>query len=563
MVEKRSISSNENLASQSSKMDNDPTQSIYRFTKKLLLDQSQPHEQDSISRASGLEDQRTETEKARDLLHKNIKSAKDIIKELGDKLDEQTKNRYGNILSYLEKRAKWDPCEDHKVLEEISKEIQSTLKIQNIKAIQDLVKDPVPDNPVKRPSDQKKNLKFESSGKWLDKAREAVSKEWVHPDKAAEHLVKEIKKALEEGKKIGLMFDVDYTLLDPRKVKFGTNDWKIPQEWLEAVKKLQQHGIKIAINTGRNTKEIDQAFENAGAMELGNSLYLFGEDSNVYKKPGEGWTLIYPEGEKHVGQIEDISNKIKDKIKKNEMLTKLSIDADNIILHRTIEIIVPQWLIWINLGKNFEDNKTEVFNQLSSIAKKVVDEYPDFIMDSSENNGLEICPKGIRKAHKGNGTETFIRENGLSKFLAFGDDKPDVAMVRKAHLLVEVNKFIKDNGTLAHDERIRSAFIQNLKGRYHLTEEHQEVLDKTIKTKDVLNKKFQEKLYSSIPKTQLEDYSLIAVKHPLDMNKGKTLQDAYRQEQAANIVHDAAAITVGGMKALQVILENLVNKLDK
>lgn len=215
------------------------------------------------------------------------------------------------------------------------------------------------------------------------------------------------------------------------------------------------------------------------------------------------------------------------------------------------------------MQENFEKNQDVVFNQLKSIAKKVVDEYPKFIMNYSEKSGLQICPEGVRKAHKGNGTETFIRENGLSKFLAFGDDKPDVAMVRKAHLLAAANEFIKDNEKLAQDERIRSAFIQDLKERYDLTEKHKEMLDKIINTKEALNKKFHEKLYSSTPKTQLEDHALIAIRHPLDMNDGKTLQDAYRQEQRANILHDAASVTVGGIKELQVILEKVVNELDK
>lgn len=592
MLEKRSISSNETSDSQSRRTDNDLRQSISRFTKKLLShvtccvsprDESQPHEQDSTSRASESGDQRPPTEKARDLLRKNIKSVEDIIIELGDKLDEKTKERYGELFSLLGKRAGWNPCEMHKQLAEDSQAILETLKTKNIKAIQDLVKG-LPDKPAKtssHPFDLEKPL-AKPSDKLLDRAHGAVPKEWVHPNDAVDYLVKGIKKALQEEKKIGLMFDIDYTLLDPREVKSGTNNWKMPSWWLEAVKKLQKYNIKIAINTGRSTKDIDQAFENADAMELRNSLYLFGEDSNMYKKPDEGWKLIYPEAQIYVEPTKEIRNKIKNEIKKNEMLTKLEIDAEKIILDQTIGVTFPKWLVWFRMQENFEKNQDVVFNQLRSISKKVVDEYPDFILDYSENKGLEICPKGIRKAHKGNGTETFIRENGLSKFLAFGDDKPDVAMVSKAHLLAAANEFIKDNEKLAQDERLRGAFIQasikrmldkTIRIRSALTQDSQishnleqrEMLKtiKTFKTKDALNKEFHEKLYASTPKTELEDHALIAVRHPSDMNSGKTLQDAYRQEQAANIVHDAATIKINGIEALQDLLEEVANKLDK
>lgn len=263
MLEKHSLSSNENSDSQSRRTDNHLRQSTYQFTKNLLShitccvspkDESQPHEQDSIN---------------------------------------------------------------------------------------------VPDNPAQlssHPFDLEKPL-AKPSDKLLDIARGAVSKEWVHPDKAAEHLAETIKKASREGKKIGLMFDIDYTLLDPRNVKSGTNNWKMPPWWLEAVKKLQKHDIKIAINTGRSTQDIDQAFENAGAMELRNSLYLFGEDSNMYKKPGEDWKSIDPEAQIYVNPTKEIRNKIKNEIEKNGALTKLGINADKIMLDQTVGVTFPKWLV--------------------------------------------------------------------------------------------------------------------------------------------------------------------------------------------------------------------------
>lgn len=259
----------------------------------------------------------------------------------------------------------------------------------------------------------------------------AVSAIWTYP---VERYIIQIKKKAKH--QIVIASDLDGTLLG--------SDTNISKENLDAIKRLNEKGIKIAVLTGRTFYEIPAELRSCGYIDY----FVYSNGAGIDNSNKE--TFYYNTIEKSTARrifdilnsyetfIELYSNKTPfvDKEKFSEKYFEYyKIDRDFIpemyksrkAISNLSEIIDSDFynIEMFDVFFRNNDERKECYN-------RICDEFDNMEITSSMSNNLEIMNKGI---NKGTGLLRLCRAAGynLADVIVIGDSKNDITTFNAAN----------------------------------------------------------------------------------------------------------------------------------
>ncbi len=354
----------------------------------------------------------------------------------------------------------------------------------------------------------------------------------------------------------GIVFDVDHTLIDPRK------SWTMPERWVEAAEIFQEHGVTVGIITGRTIEAVDKALENAGprGAALKEKIEIFGEYGDVHRGPSTNnkVELTNEKSAKYVEPAKDVMNTIKETIHADPILQGFQrrglLQADIAMTFKKLggsvlggsgtdelkELIESkaQQDKSIDVGKTYD----AIYQRLNTLVSQVLknEKNSDFVKKDTVVTGIDIRlnpnTTGL-KPDKGNALAVMVKEHKLRNIVACGDDIPDIAKEKRSRQLVAANDFIKYY--LSKREERKKLLKQELnKGSIrHLTGNEKD--------------KFNEELLG-LNKTTLQDHVFVGVEHPSDMKatKEEVLEAARVRVQATEGTVELAFAVASKLKAM-------------
>lgn len=215
--------------------------------------------------------------------------------------------------------------------------------------------------------------------------------------------------------------DLDDTLLN--------NEKQIDQHNLDALEKLQQSGVHVAVASGRNEVEIDEVIHNVpgdfhrvcqnGAFiylnsqekiyegyfdsELAKKIYQVGKEAGMYCFIGTARTMYIPEKNHY--------------IEKKSQQVSLHLEFDPSIENRIGQDVIPSKFCYLGDGPDLQQ-----FKQL--LQRTFPGQIDVFI---SAPHCLDVMPLGV---NKGNGLRHLADNLGfdLSEVACIGDSENDIPM---------------------------------------------------------------------------------------------------------------------------------------
>jgi HAD superfamily hydrolase (TIGR01484 family) len=349
---------------------------------------------------------------------------------------------------------------------------------------------------------------------------DTVSPEKLERSAAVDH----IATLLGEGNG-GIVFDVDHTLIDPRKL------WTMPKRWVEAAEIFQERGVTVGIITGRPIEAVDKALENAGprGAALKEKIEIFGEYGDVHRGPSTNneVRLTNKKSEKYVKLAKDVMNTIKETIHADPTLQNFQrrgiLQADIAMTSKTLGGSVLggsdtdelKALITTKAQQdksiNVDETYQAIYQRLNTLVSQALEKTSDFVKKDMVTTGIEgfdgidirINPNTTDlKLDKGNALAILVKDYKLRNIVACGDDVPDVAKEKRSRQLVTANDLIKYS--LSKREERKILLRQELDKGFtrHLTGNE--------------NDKINEELLG-LHKTTLQDHVFVGVEHPSDM----------------------------------------------
>ncbi len=220
------------------------------------------------------------------------------------------------------------------------------------------------------------------------------------------------------------VFDMDGTLFNEEKM--------IPNNTKEALKKLKQNGLKLAVATGRAYYLIDKELIKENQIDY----VICCNGSGVYDNQGK---VIY----KHQFSKEIMHSMIKD-MKEDHIPVLFEYDETACVYSEYEACCEKIMQFFINTSFLRDETKQPQYhldhNPLQGAcymkeqdALKYRSKYPDYDFVAYANDGYDILSKGINKA-TGIKYATAILGISLEEIIAFGDHQNDLEMIKQCKI---------------------------------------------------------------------------------------------------------------------------------
>ncbi|CAG9611019.1 Putative bifunctional phosphatase/peptidyl-prolyl cis-trans isomerase [Bacillus rhizoplanae] len=210
-----------------------------------------------------------------------------------------------------------------------------------------------------------------------------------------------------------VFFDIDGTLLDHNK--------EIPQSTKEAVRRLQENGVHVAIATGRAPfmfEDIRQELNIHNYVSF-NGQYVVFEDEVIYKNP------LHPEALHAFTKFSEEAGYPLVYLDHKDM--KATVASHNYVTESFASLRMSHPVFEPNFYEKRDIYQTLLFCKAGE-EEKFISDYPQFHFIRWHAYSMDIIPMGGSKA---NGIEKFIEKLGFTReqVYAFGDGLNDLEMI--------------------------------------------------------------------------------------------------------------------------------------
>ncbi|MCP1124887.1 phosphatase [Bacillus sp. AFS018417] len=210
-----------------------------------------------------------------------------------------------------------------------------------------------------------------------------------------------------------VFFDIDGTLLDHNK--------EIPQSTKEAVRRLQENGVHVAIATGRAPfmfEDIRQELNIHNYVSF-NGQYVVFEDEVIYKNP------LHPEALHAFTKFSEEASYPLVYLDHKDM--KATVASHHYVTESFASLRMSHPVFEPSFYEKRDIYQTLLFCRAGE-EEKFISDYPQFHFIRWHAYSMDIIPMGGSKA---NGIEKFIEKLGFTReqVYAFGDGLNDLEMI--------------------------------------------------------------------------------------------------------------------------------------
>jgi hydroxymethylpyrimidine pyrophosphatase-like HAD family hydrolase len=424
-----------------------------------------------------------------------------------------------NPLARLEKLASW------------SQKLLDTLQKGDIAAIPNCLQLPALDiacqNLVKSPPHEIQPTKFQQND-------------------AAQSLTQIIIDNKGQG---SLVADIDYTLIntsdpDHRSV--------MPKEFIEHARELMQHGVTVALISGRETGAILPSLKNGGADQAFiDQLEIYSEYGAMHIGPStEGKEIVTDkQAEKYLDSVKEYCDTLTERIKNDTQLNddpqlKELIQQQDLLIRKNLGCViigVPQSealeknLRELGLSEAVVQEKVKfVYARSHEIALEIRNEKPEykaFLLKDTKITGIDLRLNpditGL-KIDKGTALASLIEKQNLKGVAIFGDDIADLEMTKVAQERQATYESVRDDESKS-ETRMKNLEKVMLEAKEKFDSNLTDAsIQKTVQARNKLNREFASLLRKRLESKgiTLESQAFVGVERPKGLTEDKVRQAA-------------------------------------
>jgi hydroxymethylpyrimidine pyrophosphatase-like HAD family hydrolase len=492
----------------------------------------------------------------------DVNAARYILNNL-ETLDDKTKARYNKLFGNIMMQAKTNlanakkdifspfmnqdqkstnPSVSLEKLASLSNELLGVLRVKDITAIQNCLR------PQEEEAQSRLKLPIDSNSgiTALDIACQNLVKAPPHEiqpikfqrDEAAKSLAQIIDS---KGQGV-LVADIDYTLIntsDPDRRSV------MPKEFIENARELMQHGVTVALISGRETGAILPSLKNGGADQAFiDKLEIYSEYGAMHIGPStEGKEIVTnKQAEKYLDAVKEYCDTLTECIKNDKQLNddpqlKDLTQQQDLLIRKNLGCVilgVPQREA---LEKNLREQDLSeevvqekvmfVYGRLHEIALEIRNEKPEykaFLLKDTKITGIDLRLNpditGL-KLDKGTALASLIEKQNLKGVVIFGDDIADLEMTKVAQDLQASYASVRDDGSKSEIkmETLENAVLE-AKEKFDSNLTNADI-QKAVQARNKLNKEFASLLRNRLESKgiALESQAFVGVERPNSMTE--------------------------------------------